>query len=307
MCARKMHADEIETDAALVRRLLEAQFPQWADLPIEPVPSAGTDNALYRLSENMVVRLPRIHWATGQVDKECTWLPRLAPHLPLSIPVPLARGNPGEGYPYHWSVCLWLPGENAAIERLSDPFQAAVDLAQFILALQQIDSTNGLLPDEHDLARGKPLVLRDPYTRQAITSLEGMLDTRAVTAAWEAALLASPWDKAPVWIHGDLMSGNLLAKNGRLSAVIDFGCLAVGDPAYDVMAAWLSLPAEARSVFREVLRVDDDTWNRARGLALSIGLFALPYYKETNPALTAASRRTIDAVLADRRENGYTL
>ncbi len=301
MSIKKMHTHEVETDPALVRRLLAMQFPQWADLPIEPVPSAGTDNALYRLGDDMVVRLPRIHWAAGQVDKEYTWLPRLAPHLPLAVPISLAKGAPGEGYPYPWAVCCWLEGENATLERLSDPSQAAVDLAQFILALQQIDPTNGLLPDEHDLARGKPLVLRDPYTRQAITSLEGMLDTRAVTAAWEAALLASPWDKAPIWIHGDLMPGNLLAQNGRLSAVIDFGCLAVGDPAYDVMAAWLYLPAEARAVFREALQVDDATWDRARGLALSVGLIALPYYKETNPALAAASRRTIEAVLADHR------
>ena len=146
MSAGKMHADEIDTDVTLVSRLLTAQFPQWADLPIEPVRSAGTDNAIYRLGGNMAVRLPRIHWATGQVDKEYCWLPRLAPLLPLAIPVPLAIGEPGEGYPWHWSVCQWLEGENTIIERIADPRQLAVDLAQFITALQRIDPAGGPPP-----------------------------------------------------------------------------------------------------------------------------------------------------------------
>ena len=135
MTAGKMHADEVDIDVALVRRLLAAQFPQWADLPIEPVRSAGTDNAIYRLGDEMAVRLPRIHWAVGQVDKEQEWLPKLAPHLPLAIPVPLAKGIPGEGYPWNWSVYPWLEGENATIERIADPRQAATELAQFIAAM----------------------------------------------------------------------------------------------------------------------------------------------------------------------------
>ena len=146
MPARKMHADEVDTDEDLVRRLLAAQFPHWAILPIEPVLSAGTDNALYRLGDDLVVRLPRIQWAVGQVDKEQKWLPRLAPLLPLPIPVPLALGSPGEGYPWNWSVCRWLEGENATLERITDPRLAATELAQFITTLQRIDSTDGPLP-----------------------------------------------------------------------------------------------------------------------------------------------------------------
>jgi aminoglycoside phosphotransferase (APT) family kinase protein len=146
MSAAKMHVDEVDTNVSLIVRLLTTQFPQWANLPIAPVPSAGTDNALYRIGDDMVVRLPRIHWATGQVDKEHQWLPRLAPFLPLAIPVPLAKGKPGEGYPWHWSVYRWLEGENATIERLANPRQAATDLAQFIAALQRVDVTGGPRP-----------------------------------------------------------------------------------------------------------------------------------------------------------------
>jgi aminoglycoside phosphotransferase (APT) family kinase protein len=304
MSVRKMHADEIETDVSLVGRLLAAQFPQWADLPIEPVISAGTDNAIYRLGDDMAVRLPRIHWATGQVDKEHRWLPRLAPLLPLAIPVPLAKGKPGEGYPWHWSVCRWLEGETATIERIVDPRQAATDLAQFIAALQRIDSTGGPPPGQYNSFRGVPLAMRDSQTRAAITALHGMINVDAVTATWEAALQAPAWRDPPVWIHGDLQSGNLLTQQGRLSAVIDFGCLGVGDPACDLIVAWNFLSAETREVFRVALPVDEATWTRGRGWALSVGLIALPYYKTTNPVLAGISRRTIDEVLADHKVNG---
>ena len=299
MPADKMHADEVDTDASLVGRLLGAQFPRWADLSIEPVRSAATDNALYRLGGDMVVRLPRIRGAAGQVDKEHRWLPRFAPHLPLSIPVPLAKGTPGEGYPWHWSVYRWLEGENATIERIADPRQAATELARFITALQRIDTTGGPPPGEHNFFRGVPLATRDTQTRAAIASLHDTLDADAATAAWEAALRAPAWDGPPAWIHGDLQSGNLLAREGRLNAVIDFGGLGVGDPACDLMVAWNLLSAETRGVFRAALPVDDATWSRGRGWALSVGLIALPYYRRTNPALAGISAHAIDEALAD--------
>jgi aminoglycoside phosphotransferase (APT) family kinase protein len=304
MSAGKMHADEVDTDISLVVRLLAAQFPQWADLPIELVISAGTDNAIYRLGDDMAVRLPRIDWAAGQVDKEHRWLPRLAPHLPLAIPVPLAKGKPGQGYPWHWSVCRWLEGENATIQHIANPCQAAADLAQFIAALQRIDPTGGPPPGPYNSFRGEPLAMRDTRTREAIATLHGMFDANAVTAVWDAALQAPAWHGAPVWLHGDLQSGNLLAQQGRLSAVIDFGCLGVGDPACDVMAAWLYLSAESRDVFRAALPVDDATWARGRGWALSVGLIALPYYQTTNPVLAGIARRAINEALADHIASG---
>jgi aminoglycoside phosphotransferase (APT) family kinase protein len=295
MPAEKMHADEVETDVSLVRRLLAAQFPHWADLPIAPVESAGTDNAIYRLGDDMAVRLPRIHWATGQVDKEQRWLPKLAPLLPFAIPVPLGRGEAAEGYPWSWSIYGWLNGENPTIGRIADPHLLATDLAELIAALQRID-----LPNAPTAGRGVPLARRDADTRTAIDALAGMVDTDAVTAVWDAALRAPEWPGPPVWLHSDLAPGNLLIVDGRLSAVIDFAGVGVGDPAGDLPVAWNLLPAEARDVLHATLQVDDATWERGRGWALSIALIQLPYYHRTNPVLAAGARHTIAEILADR-------
>jgi aminoglycoside phosphotransferase (APT) family kinase protein len=302
MSAHKMHVDEVDIDVALVGRLLRAQFPQWTALPLEPVHSSGTDNALYRLGSDLVVRLPRIEAATGQVDKEHQWLPRLAPHLPLAIPVPLAKGSPGEGYPWHWSVYRWLAGETLTGKRMTDLDQAAHDLAHFVAALQCIDPVGGPPPGAHNSFRGEPLSTRDAETRAAIAELAGMLDTSAATAAWEAALQAPAWGGPPIWIHGDLLPLNLLVARGRLSAVIDFGCLGVGDPACDLQVAWNLFSAHTRDIFRTVLPVDEATWARGRGWALSVGLIALPYYQRTNTILAGIARRAIDEVLADQKQ-----
>jgi aminoglycoside phosphotransferase (APT) family kinase protein len=287
-----MHPDELEIDAALVGRLLNGQFPRWADLSLERVPSAGTDNALFRLGDDLVVRLPRIGWAVDQVSLEHEWLPRLAPHLPLAIPAPLAQGAPAEGYPWPWSVQRWLPGVNPVVGGLSDPLLLAADLAHFITALHAIDPAGG-----PHASRGVPLRQRDAPTRKAINELDGMIDTAAALAAWEAALRVPAYAGPPLWIHADLSPGNLLTVQGRLSAVIDFGCLGVGDPAVDLIVAWNLLPPIAREVFREALRVDDATWARGQGWALSIALIQLPYYHRTNPALAGNARHVIASVL----------
>jgi aminoglycoside phosphotransferase (APT) family kinase protein len=240
------------------------------------------------------VRLPRIGWATGQVDREQRWLPRLAPLLPVAIPVVLGKGEPGEGYPWHWSVHRWLNGENPAVDGVTDTGSLATELAQFVAALHGIDPTGG-----PPAGRGVPLDDRAEPTRTAVEALRGMVDTAAATAAWDVALQAPAWPGPPVWIHGDLLPGNLLIVDGRLSAVIDFGGVGVGDPACDLIVAWNLLPAETRDVFRAALEVDDATWARGRGWALSIALIQLPYYHRTNPVLAAGARHTIAAVLAD--------
>jgi aminoglycoside phosphotransferase (APT) family kinase protein len=297
----KMHVDEMDIESALVRRLLAAQFPQWADLLIEQVPSAGTNNALYRLGQDMAVRLPRIEGAAGQMDEEHLWLLRLAPHLPLAIPVPLALGMPDEGYPWRWSVFRWLEGENAERQPLVDEDQAARDMAQFITALQRVNSVSWPPPEPPRCSRGVPLFTRDTSVRAAIAELSGMLNTDAVTAAWEAALQVPEWHGTPVWTHGDLLPGNLLIQRGRISAIIDFEVLGVGDPACDLIVAWSLLSARTRDIFRAALPVDDATWARGRGWALSIGLIALPYYQNTNPVFAATAHQMIDEVLADHQ------
>lgn len=295
----KMHPDQLPIDERLVRRLLAAQLPQWADLPLERVASAGTENAIYRLGDELAVRLPYRAAKTTQVDKDHRWLPFLAPRLPLPIPVPLARGAPAEGYPSQWSVCRWLPGETASLDRLADPCRAATELARFVHALQRVDPQGGPAPGEHNFHRGVPLAARGGYTRAAIARCEGLLDTRAVTAAWERDLAAPAWKEPPVWIHGDLAPGNLLARDGRLSGVIDWGGLGVGDPATELQPAWNLFRGESRAAFRASIAVDDATWARGRGLALSVALVALPYYLETNPAIVRSAREVIDEVVAD--------
>jgi aminoglycoside phosphotransferase (APT) family kinase protein len=294
-----MHPDELHTDVPLVRRLLASQFPQWADLPIARVESSGTDNAIYRLGDDLAVRLPRIGWAKALAEKEQRWLPRLAPHLPLPIPVPLAMGAPGEGYPWHWSVCPWLEGDNAIAQDIAHSETGAVALAGFIAALHRIDAHEGPPAGPDNFFRGVPLADLDERRRESIAQNEGMADTKALTDAWDAALAEPAWDGPPVWVHGDLLPGNVLVRDGRLSAVIDFGCLGVGDPACDVIPAWALFSSTAREAFRRALDVDDATWGRGRGWALSFAVSALPHYRESNPVLAEVARRTITEVLAD--------
>jgi aminoglycoside phosphotransferase (APT) family kinase protein len=296
----RMHPDEVETDATLVRRLLAEQFPDWADLPIESVEPRGTDNALYRLGDDLVARLPSRGRTVQTLVKEREWLPRLAPHMPLEVPIPLAVGAPAEGYPWTWSIYRWLEGENATDSRIADLGEAATDLARFLRALQRIDASGGPPPGEHNFDRGAPLETRDEQVRSAIVALRQGIDVDAATGVWEQALRAPEWDRPPVWVHGDLDARNLLVKEGRLRAVVDFGCLGVGDPAYDVGIAWKILSAETRDLFRSALAVDDATWTRARGLVLSQALGAPTYYTvETNPVLVTEARRWLENVLAD--------
>lgn len=306
MRSRKMHADQITTDADLVRRLLKAQFPHWASLAIEPIASGGTANAIYRLGDHMAVRMPLQlgPGKTEQIDKEHQWLPKFVALVPLSVPVPLAKGEPAENYPCPWTVCEWLDGENATLNRLADPVKAAAELARFIRALQQIDPTLGPAPGAHNFFRGVPLAQRDSVTREAIASSEGLVDTDAVASAWEADLNAPPWEESPVWIHGDLAPGNLLVVEGRLAGVIDWGGLGVGDPATDMLPAWNLFVGESRDAFRAALSVADATWARGRGLALSQALVALPYYLETNPAIVRWAHHMIYEVLKDHERGG---
>ena len=295
-----MHPNEVNTDISLVRRLLKDQFPQWADLPLVLLESAGTDHAIYRLGEELCVRLPRIDWALEQADKERFWLPKLAPFLPLRVPEPLAKGEPALGYPWNWSIYRWLEGESLTNAQDLNLCEAAADLAQFVRALQAIDPAGGPLAEEHGL-RGAPLFRRDKAVRAAIRALDGEIDTAAALSAWEAALLAPDWEQDPVWFHGDLLPANVLFHQGRVSAVIDFAGLGVGDPACDLMIAWGLFSGESREIFRSALQVDEATWVRGRGQALAQALIFIPYYLKTNPTGVAYARRVVSEVLEDQK------
>jgi aminoglycoside phosphotransferase (APT) family kinase protein len=296
----RMHADEVDTGADLVRRLLADQHPQWAGLPIEPVVPMGTDNALYRVGDGLVARLPRRPGSARRLERERRWLPRLAPHLPLEVPTPVAEGGPSDGYPFTWSVYTWLEGQSATPDRVRDAGRLADDLAALVSALQRVDASSGPPPGPENAWRGVPLSERDEQARASIADLAGEIDADAVTAAWETALNAPEWGRPPVWFHGDLDSRNLLARDGRLSGVLDWGCAGVGDPACDVMVAWKLFGGGGREAFRSALGVDDAAWARARGWVISQAVIALAYYtEETNAVLVAEARRWLAEALAD--------
>jgi aminoglycoside phosphotransferase (APT) family kinase protein len=289
---------EAKIDTALVRRLIAAQFPQWSELPVTTVAAGGWDNRTFHLGAGMIARLPSARRYAVQVEKEQLWLPRLAPLLPRPIPEPLAVGEPGEGYPWRWSVYRWLPGEPAASASIGDPVRFATDLARFLSALHDIDAADGPAAGPHSFWRGGPLATYDAQTRAAIAALGPAVDSQAVTAVWDAAL-AAPWRGPPVWVHGDVAAGNLLVQGGALGAVIDFGCCAVGDPACDLAIAWTFLSGEAREAFRAALPLDAGTWARGRGWALWKALIVLAAATGANPGGWAEAPRIIDDVLAD--------
>ncbi|MCO5994280.1 aminoglycoside phosphotransferase family protein [Actinoallomurus rhizosphaericola] len=284
-------------DAGLVRRLLAAQFPQWSDLPVRPVEVDGWDNRTYRLGDEMSVRLPTAAGYAPAIGKEHRWLPVLAPSLPVEIPTPLAKGTPGEGYPFDWSVRRWLDGRLARRERIPDLPAFAADLADFIRALQRVDATGGPAAGAHSWYRGASLTHYDDETRRCLAALGGRVDTRRASAVWDAAL-AAEWNGAPVWFHGDVAVNNLLVRDGRLAAVIDFGTSGVGDPACDLVIAWTFFSGESRETFRTAVGQDPATWARARGWALWKALLGLTA-PDADDARIAADRRVVEDILAD--------
>lgn len=288
----RRHADEVETDVALVRRLLEEQFPEWAGLPLRPVAESGTVNALYRLGDELAVRIPRNRPSSWSgLDRELDWLPRLARLLPIQVPAPVARGRPSDEYAHEWGIFEWLPGENPAPGDVPDTL--AEELAHFVRALHGVELEGGPPPARRSRDR------MDEFTRENLRALEGEIDTATAEALWEESLAVPEWAPPPVWIHCDLMPGNLLLRDGHLSAVIDWEGAGMGDPAVDLIVAWNVLPPSGRRIFRDAVGYDEDTWARGRAWALATGLGGIPYYRETFPAFAANSRRTVEQVLED--------
>ena len=289
-----MHDGQVHTDVDLVRRLVADQFPQLADRPITPYASTGTVNAIYRIGPDLYARLPLVREWGQDVDKEWRWLPRLAPRLSLPIPEPVEKGHPVDAYPFSWAVYRWIEGQPYADDLVDDEPRAARDLARFVTELRRVE-----LFDEAPPAGRRPLAELDVDTRVAIESAHGVIDRDAAHVAWERALEAPAWTGAATWIHTDLLRPNLLVRDGKICAVIDFGAVGVGDPAADVIAAWSVFGPDGRKAFREALDVDDGTWNRARGYALHQAALIIPYYRETNPGFVATARRTVQEILAD--------
>lgn len=295
MTSQRMHDDEVVVDADTVRALVSRQFPQWAGLPVAHASSSGTDNAMFRLGDELVVRLPRIPWAADSVEHEQRWLPVIGPRLPLATPVPMAMGEPDLGYPWHWSVYTWLPGDNPRTAEVDE--RLVLDIAHCLNVLHAIDEPGG--PENH---RGLTFDKRDAVTRTSIAEMAGLVaDIEAVTAVWDEAFTLPTEPPPGRWIHADIAPGNLLVRDGRLAGLIDFAGVSRGDPAVDVSVAWNLVSRSLRRTFREALDIDDATWLRSRAWSLSQACLQLPYYKDTNKPLAAQARHVIGEVLADWR------
>ncbi|MBB2903103.1 aminoglycoside phosphotransferase (APT) family kinase protein [Kineococcus radiotolerans] len=311
----------LSVEPNLVQQLIADQFPHWADLPVRPVADGGWDNFTFHLGPDMSVRLPAAAEYALAVDKEHRWLPQLAAQLPLRISTPLAQGRPGRGYPFAWSVYRWLPGDPVTAARIAggsasgargvggevDPVRFALDLADFLTALQRIDATDGPAPGIHNWFRGGTLRTYDETTQNALRTLEARpdagidvgidagVDVELARAVWATAL-EERWDRVPVWFHGDIAAGNLLLREGRLGAVIDFGTCGVGDPACDLAAAWTLLDTAGRQAFRDRLGVDDGTWARGRGWALWKTLATYTGVLDGDAEAAATARRVLEAI-----------
>jgi aminoglycoside phosphotransferase (APT) family kinase protein len=251
-------------------------------------------NALYRLGEELVVRLPRVQGWADDLVKEARWLPTLAPALPLSVPTPIAMGMPADGYPFDWAIYRWLPGGSLQDARQLDLDQVTEALVEFVRAIRNIP-----LDDAPRSRRDRPLADRDAEVRAAVAAIGDSLDCHAALGAWEQSVGAEPWGRESVWTHGDLLPPNLLTEEGLLTGVIDFGNMGAGDPAVDLIPAWTVLSGEHRATFRAALPDSDDTWLRARGMALHQALLIIPYYAETNPSFVATAIETVNEVVAD--------
>lgn len=288
----------VATQSALVRELLNAQFPDWADLPISAVTSSGTDNNIFRVGPSLAVRLPKVEWASGQPAREHRWLPHLANQLPLEIPEPVALGVPDSDYPWNWSVHNWIAGDSAVRSDL-DNADAAERLARFVSATRMIDASVGPASGKDNSYRGVSLIERDESVRRALAQLHDEPGIEVVRTAWDDALKAPIWSGEPAWLHGDLQASNLIVRDGLLVAVIDFGLMAVGDPACDLMAAWTCFTPASRRIFLLTVGANATEVRRGRGWAVSTALIALAYYRDRDPAMAEMSRSTLFEVSCD--------
>ena len=305
-----LHEDEIEIDLPLVRRLVNSSFPHLASRPLRPIEAYGSTNALFRLGDDLLVRLPRQPGGSATIDKEARWLPHVAVALPITVPKIIAIGEPDLGYPERWAVMHWIDGETPELPSIGSDSPTddglALGLADFIRALGVLQVPADALTDpELSHYRGESLAAIDASTRDYLADcrqLHGLdLDLDGCERVWEAAMALpdSAETVAARWIHGDLLAENLLVRNGRLAAVLDFGCLSVGDPTVDLIVAWEVLDSPNRELFQSLLGVDEVTWMRGRAWALAIALMTFLYYWQTMPERCAARLTMARAVLAD--------
>jgi aminoglycoside phosphotransferase (APT) family kinase protein len=302
--APKLHAGEIDISTDLAIKLIAGQFPQWARLRVRPVISVGTECVLYRLGDDLVIRLPRRPGGTLDELLIEGVLPRLAPYLPVPVPELIAEGRPTADYPASWGVLRWIDGDTPAEGHLTAPGLLADDLAEFLVALWRIDLAQVDLANSPAAYRGGPLVEEHEFTLDAIEQVRGQIDADAARDIWDGAMQLPAWEGPATFVHADMMPGNVVTREGRLGAVIDFAAAGIGDPSVDLIVAWMLLPDQVRPAFRRATRVDDATWLRGRARALSWSVGHLSYYRDTNPVMAGNARYTIREVLADYHESG---
>lgn len=289
-----MHADEITVRGEVVRRLLDEQFPCWASLPLRRLPPTGTDNQLFRLGEKLLVRMPRIHWAAESAAWEHRWLAALSAYLPLAVPAPVAMGEPGQDYPWRWTVVPWIEGEHPTAQTI-DPEQWAVSLAAFVRVCRDIPGLDGPAKSK---GRGGPLATQDEWVRTwAERADSAVLDRDAVLAVWTQALEAPAWKGEPAWFHGDLHEGNLLVRDSRLAAVIDWGAAGRGDPAVELNAMWGYLPETVSRLYCDEAGLDEAAYLRGRGFALAPAISGFTYYRHSNPRMSQQALVTVQRLI----------
>ncbi|WP_242275667.1 aminoglycoside phosphotransferase family protein [Bacillus cereus group sp. BfR-BA-01445] len=287
-----------QIDTGLVKRLIGEQFPEWAHLEVQPVKFSGHDNRTFHLGDEMSVRLPSDAAYAPQVEKENKWLPLLSKELSIPISIPIAKGNPSEVYPWPWSINKWIEGETVTKQNVRDLNEFAVDLGSFLVELQAIDASNGPIAGAHNFYRGGLISVYDEEARGAIENNKDVFDETVLKHLWALAL-QSTWERKPVWVHGDIAPGNLLVKDGKFCAVIDFGILGVWDPACDAAMSWTFFDKSSRKIFKEVLQIDEETWNRARGWALWKALITYDANKISNKIVAEESYRVIQVIVDD--------
>ncbi|WP_101787567.1 aminoglycoside phosphotransferase family protein [Nonomuraea indica] len=296
-----LHENEVPIDEVVVRSLLAAQCPEWAGLSLSPA-GAGTDNVMYRLGDDLLVRLPRTADNARSVRKEQEWLPRLAPLLPRPVPEPIHTGAPTPAFPLSWSVYRWIDGHEARRGTVQDWAAFGGDLAEFVRELHGVDLMGAARVGDLSWYRGGHLRECEPWIGACFeacrTTLGAKLDVETLERLWNAALALPEPRGAHVWLHGDLRPANLLVREGKLHAVIDFGSLSVGFPDAEHSTVW-DLPPQARQAYWSALDLDELTWARARAWAIAVAVSGISYYWHTYPAFVAECRARLRAILDD--------
>lgn len=285
---------------SIASKVIKEQFPEFADLDIRSVKIQGHDNRTFRLGPSMSIRMPTKESYALKVPKEQEILPKLKSHLTTAIPTPIKMGNSSSYYPFNFSIYKWLDGESANSLKINDESleSIALELAQFLKELHDIDSSDGPSPGLHNWYRGEHISVYDHQTRAQIAELKDIIDSDKALTLWQNAM-RTKWQKPPVWIHGDFASGNILIKDGRLVGVIDFGGVGIGDPACDLVIVWTFLKGKAREIFKQKLDLDSDTWLRAKAWALWKATHELCQIKNMNDSSVLVHQHVISDVLEE--------